>query len=96
MKVLTPGKAKSWSRTMKCTGSGNGGGGCGAKLLVEASDVFTTTRQSYGDTYPEYFHTFECAQCKVLTDFPDHTPLKDLPSHSTWKARRDGLDSGAK
>lgn len=96
MKILTPGKAKSWSRKMTCTGSGNGFGGCGAKLLVEAADVFLTSRQSYGDERPDYFHTFECAQCKVLTDFPEHTPLKDLPSYKTWQDRKNGVDNGAK
>lgn len=97
MKVLTPGRAKSWSRTMKCTGNGNGGGGCGAKLLVEATDVFMTSRHSYGDQYPDNFHTFECVQCKVLTDFPDFTPLDELPSYKEWKKQKDpSLDSGAK
>lgn len=40
MKVLRPGrKQKGWSTEAECTGLGNGGGGCGAKLLVEEDDV---------------------------------------------------------
>ncbi|HTK05295.1 MAG TPA: hypothetical protein VL500_06925 [Candidatus Eisenbacteria bacterium] len=43
MKVIKKGSgAKGWSKRFKCTGSGNGGGGCGATLLVEHGDLLRT------------------------------------------------------
>jgi hypothetical protein len=40
MKVLE--KGPGWSMEVVCTGRGNGGCGCGAKLLVERGDVYLT------------------------------------------------------
>jgi len=85
MKVLEKGKPPS--RNLVCTGRGNGGGGCSAKLEVERSDLFQTSRHSYGDQYPDYFITFKCPDCGVLTDiddFPGVIRATDLP-----KQRRD-------
>lgn len=70
MKVLKPGRPqKGWSIQTKCSGSGNGGGGCGAKLLVEEGDLFMTECHPYGDDL-QRFVTFKCVDCGVLTDIP--------------------------
>lgn len=75
MKVLRPGREqKGWSIETKCTGQGNGGGGCGAKLLVEQADVYLTHQHSMGET--DTFATFTCAACGVETDLKDMPPFK--------------------
>lgn len=76
MKVLRPGRVqKGWATEAKCTGGGNQGGGCGALLLVEETDVFVTvTGGNYGGDTPESCATFKCPSCGVLTD------LKNFPS----------------
>lgn len=73
MKVIAKGSGqKGWSTQTKCTGGGNGGGGCGAELLVEQPDLFTTSSSDMGgDT--ETHITFKCCECGVLTD------LKNVP-----------------
>ena len=76
MKVITPGRPQvGWSIETNCSGKGNGGGGCNARLLVEQPDLYRTSRQSYGDSHPEYFSTFQCPECSVETDIPNE------PSH---------------
>lgn len=68
MKILKPGrKQKGWAKEYKCTG--NDGGGCGATLLVEQADLFQTSRSCLHET--DYFVTFACAACGVLTDIDD-------------------------
>lgn len=68
MKVLKKGRPQSgWSTEQKCTGAGNGNGGCGAELLVEIGDIFTTYSNPMGRD-PNWFLTFECPECHVLTD----------------------------
>lgn len=52
-----------------CTGNGNGRGGCGATLLVEQPDLFTTYSFALGER--ERHVTFRCSACGVLTDLPD-------------------------
>ena len=48
MKVLEKGRPQvGWSMELACTGDGNYGGGCGAKLLVEQADVYETQSSSY-------------------------------------------------
>lgn len=70
MKVLKPGDGrKEWSVEATCTGSGNGGGGCGAVLLVGESDLFKTSSHHY-DGSSEYYATFKCPCCGVKTDVP--------------------------
>lgn len=72
MRVLKPGKA--WTKEVTCTGFGNGDGGCGAVLEVEIEDLFQTSNTDMaGDT--DYFTTFRCMECKLLTDILD----KDVP-----------------
>ncbi|MFA6050003.1 MAG: hypothetical protein WC761_02295 [Candidatus Paceibacterota bacterium] len=68
MKVLKKGrKQKGWAAEQECSGAGNGGGGCGALLLVELADLFHTGSSSY-DGSSESNVTFECMECGVLTD----------------------------
>jgi hypothetical protein len=68
MKTLEPGRPqKGWAKELVCTGDGNGGGGCGAKLLVEEADVFRTMSNHY-DGSTDYYNTFKCCECGVLTD----------------------------
>ena len=86
MKILKPGrKQKGWAREAKCTGSGNGDGGCGATLLVEEGDLFRTESHCRDET--DYYTTFKCPSCGVLTD------LSNVPSNVTANLRKgpDGL-----
>lgn len=67
MKVLVKGRAqKGWSQEFLCTGKGNGGGGCGAKLLVEYGDLYMTYSSCLGES--ESHVTFRCVSCGVQTD----------------------------
>lgn len=67
MKVLEKGRPqKGWATQAKCTGKGNGGGGCGALLLVEQGDLFWTYSSHYNET--DEFVTFKCVECGVNTD----------------------------
>lgn len=72
MKVLEPGPG--WSLKVRCTGDGNGGGGCGALLLVEKDDLYTTYRESIDGTR-EDFVTLCCCCCGMETDIGK----KDVP-----------------
>ena len=75
MKVIKPGDGRrGWAKQYTCTGRGNGGGGCGAVLLVEIGDLFHTSRSCYDET--DYFPTFACVECGVKTDIPE----VDLPA----------------
>lgn len=84
MKVIIPGREqKGWAREYTCTGEGNEGGGCGAVLLVEENDLFTTTSSCMGEI--DYYVTFKCEACGILTDIkerPAHT--KKLPTEKEW------------
>lgn len=72
MKVLEQGPG--WSIKKKCTGRGNGGGGCESTLLIEKEDVYVTAHSDYaGDT--DYFYTFRCPVCGCETDIEE----KDVP-----------------
>jgi hypothetical protein len=67
MKILKPGKTPHWTKRVRCTGNGNGGGGCKAELLVGEADLFHTSHTDYaGDT--DHYITFACPCCKVWTD----------------------------
>lgn len=89
MKVLEPGRAQvGWSIVTSCTGQGNGGGGCTAKLLVEQPDLYITYTNARDETTS--YVTFECAACGVETDLKD-VPFaiqEKLPAKSTWLANR--------
>lgn len=86
MKVLKIGRKQSgWAGEFTCDGRGNGSGGCGALLLVERDDLFYTTRHYRDET--DYFVTFKCSECGVLTDINDIFPglLRELPSLKEWE-----------
>ena len=68
MKVLKKGREqKGWSKEYTCSGRGNGGGGCGAVLLVSAEDLYRTSSSSY-DGSTDHYVTFRCPCCSVQTD----------------------------
>lgn len=65
MKVLEVGPG--WSVQERCTGKGNGEGGCNSLLEVEKEDIYLTSHTDLtGDT--DYYYTFRCAVCGVETD----------------------------
>ena len=67
MKVIKKGrKQKGWAKEFRCTGNGNGDGGCEAILLVEEGDLFQTSSSALGEI--EYYTTFKCSECGVNTD----------------------------
>lgn len=83
MKVLKKGRPqKGWAKELLCTGNGNGGGGCGAKLLVEKADLYQTSSSCRDET--DYFVTFRCPECGVATDTKE-TPFygSELPRWSS-------------
>lgn len=80
MKVLKRGrKQKGWTSEFTCTGKGNGGGGCGAKLLVSEDDLYHTFSSALGEV--ETYTTFRCPCCGVETDV-------EVPYSVTPNARR--------
>jgi hypothetical protein len=87
MKILEPGGTgqRGWSKECFCTGSGNGGGGCGAKLLVEQTDLYRTGKH-YSDGSSDYYETFSCSSCGVETDIKDvpYSIARALPSKRTF------------
>ena len=78
MEVVKKGREqRGWSKKFKCTGKGNGGGGCGTILLVSEYDFYETSRICYdgsGDTY----NTFCCSECGVETDVPSRSKPPEL------------------
>lgn len=93
MKVLKPGRpVREWSTEQTCTGAGNSGGGCGAQLLVQKSDLFHTYA-SYMGRDEEYFVTFQCPLCQVLTDVkPAPFSATALPHYTAWKTARESRE----
>jgi hypothetical protein len=92
VKVLKKGRAqKGWATEATCTGSGNGGGGCGAKLLVEEGDLYHTESHCRDET--DVYTTFMCPECEVETDLPDgkvpSRVLEKLPSKKSWLRREE-------
>jgi hypothetical protein len=68
MKVIKKGrKQQGWSHEFTCIGRGNGGGGCGAVLLVSEGDIYQTSSSHY-DGSTDYYYTFRCPCCTVETD----------------------------
>ena len=88
MRVIAKGREqKGWTVGAQCTGGGNGGGGCGAQLLVEESDLYQTQSQALHET--TYHVTFKCVDCGVETDLhnvPHHIQRK-LPSKIEYAER---------
>lgn len=88
MKVLQKGRQqKGWASEEFCTGAGNAAdGGCGAKLLVEQGDLYTTSSSFY-DGSRETYVTFQCCECGVETDI-EEVPIsirRTLPMKADWK-----------
>lgn len=85
MKVIKPGRKQTgWAREYTCTGTGNGGGGCSALLLVEQPDLYITSSTHYDET--DHFVTFQCPECGVQTDIkecPSDIASK-LPTRAKW------------
>jgi len=82
MRVLERGRPqKGWECEYQCSGHGNGGGGCGAKLLVEKDDLFVT--ESHARNVTAHYLTFQCPECGVLTDI-DNDDIRKIPS-SVWE-----------
>ncbi len=69
MKVLEDGKnPRSWTTKIVCSGNGNGGQGCGAKLLAEFDDFRHFPRQEFQWRIAPEAVVCKCPQCGVLTD----------------------------
>ncbi|HIS18055.1 MAG TPA: hypothetical protein IAC02_05550 [Candidatus Coprovivens excrementavium] len=83
MKVLE--KGPGWSMEVRCTGAGNGGCGCGARLLVERGDIYLTHSYDYGGGHDIYY-TIRCPECNVETDI-DESKVPSL-------VKREALDRG--
>ncbi len=72
MRILE--KGPGWDLKLRCTGKGNGDGGCGSLLLVEENDIYVKPHADYlGDI--EYYYAVCCPVCGRETDIPD----EDLP-----------------
>ena len=88
MKAIEKGTGqKGWAKEYKCTGSGNGGNGCGAKLLVEQDDLFETNSHHY-DGSSESYTTFRCCECGSQTDIPKSDYHGPLVSRNKWAYSR--------
>jgi hypothetical protein len=73
MRVIEKGREqKGWATETRCTGKGNGDGGCGAKLLVEEGDLYVTMSHARDET--DYYMTFKCCECGVETDLGEEVP----------------------
>lgn len=71
MKVLEKGTGqRGWSGEFVCTGARNGGGGCGARLLVEEPDLtpcaINGSYREDGDDAVE----FRCCECGTQSVIP--------------------------
>lgn len=88
MKVIKKGREqKGWAKEYECTGAGNGKGGCGAILLVEQPDLFQTSSSARDET--DYYVTFKCSECGVLTDIQDYPQgTRGLLSKTAWERKR--------
>lgn len=90
MKVLKKGRQqRGWAKEYLCSGDGNQGGGCGALLLVEQSDLFQTTSHCRDET--TYYVTFKCPECGVLTDIKEKLNFT-IPSQRVWENRKNEVD----
>ena len=76
MKILKPGKN---FMTDACTGKGNGGKGCGAKLEFERNDLRYYGARDYPWRYQPACVSFRCPQCGVVTDLAE----KKWPANET-------------
>lgn len=92
VKVLAEGTGqKGWAGEFTCTGAGNGGGGCGARLLVEQADLFHTHRYDYGGGH-DIFTTFQCPQCSRLNDIKHPSGIGSIPeTYKDWVERKQAI-----
>jgi len=82
MRVIKKGSGqRGWAKEYTCTGKGNGGGGCGAVLMVEEGDLYITSSTCRDET--DYYVTFRCCECGVENDIP----TADVPSR-VWQGLR--------
>lgn len=69
-----------WAMQVKCTGEGNGNGGCGSTLEIYKQDLYRTSHHFIGDHFPSFYTTIKCCECGVLTDIkPEGINPRDLP-----------------
>jgi len=87
VKILEPAvDPNSWSQTCECTGKGNLNNGCGAKLLIEAGDVYTTYQT--GRLATKTYKTFRCCYCGAETDLDDVPDSIGNSTKSSWLMRQ--------
>lgn len=88
MKVIEEGK--DWNLEKRCTGSGNGGGGCNALLGISIYDIYLTHNYDYGGGH-DIFYTFKCPCCQVETDLNEsEVPriVKNRLLNNYWASKR--------
>jgi hypothetical protein len=90
MKVIKLGVPVEWSAELTCTGDGNGGGGCGAVLLVESSDLYRTSAETFNFTSTRCV-TFRCVVCGAQTDVHAAGCVSRLPTKAEWERRHDAF-----
>lgn len=91
MKVIKKGREqRGWAMEKICDGHGFGGGGCGARVLVEEDDVYATSRGD-GEGGNEYFRTFRCCECGVQNNFKtsEASPVWDRTNRKEGDNRGD-------
>lgn len=72
MQILEiPGELEEpWTIQHRCSGYGNGGGGCNALLLVGELDLRLTTPGHFNGNGEPLYVTFTCPVCLKETDLP--------------------------
>lgn len=99
MKVLESGNPHgAWKKEIVCTGLGNGNDGCGAKLEINASDIFHTAHFDYGGGADHYM-TIECVECKKWTDLKSNDApagVKRSVMNQPNRTQSNRCDNGAK
>lgn len=68
MKVIEEGK--DWSIQQRCTGNGNGDGGCNSLLLVSKDDLYFDRTVCDGNS-TKYIFVFQCPMCNLWSDVDD-------------------------
>ena len=68
MKII---EKNSWSIQHRCTGEGNGEGGCNSLLLLSKDDLFFNRAVCDGNS-TRYILSFQCPICNLWTDVDDN------------------------